>query len=437
MNLITLQQNHKVSLTMAITKDIIRNCLRDKRDEIENAQVVNRPFEFEPKGNYVLVGVRHVGKSYMLFQRVKELLSQGVGWNEILFVDFDDERLTEVEAIDLNLFLEVHLETYGKKPYVFLDEIQNVPGWDKFARRLANEKYRVYITGSNAKMLSQDVATTLGGRYLIANIYPYSFGEYLKANGMELAEGWRDSTLHRSQVVRAFREYFRFGGLPEISDFRNKRAMLSSLYQKIYLGDICTRHNIQNTRALNILIKKLAESVKQPVSYNRLRNIITATGYKISVPTTIDYVNYAAEAWLILPIENHLSKLADKESNRKYYFIDNGLLNLFIINPDTSLLENLVAVELCRRYGRENVAYLNSGNSEIDFIVEEQQLAIQVSYSINDEATRRREIAPLLEFGKNNPDWKLTIISFDESESIDEGEQHIDVVPVWSWLLEP
>lgn len=420
---------------MAITKDIIKNCLRDKRDEIENAIIVHRPFEFEDNGNYVLVGIRHVGKSYLLFQRVKELLASGIGWDEILFVDFDDERLAEVETADLNLFIETHFETYGKKPYVFLDEIQNIPGWDKFARRLANEKYHVYITGSNAKMLSSDVATTLGGRFFITEVFPYSFREYLCATRVELSDGWVHSTQNRSQVVRAFNEYFRYGGLPEISTFRNKRAMLSSLYQKLYLGDICTRHNIQNTRVLNIMIKKIAESVKQPISYTRLKNVVTSAGYKTSVPTTIDYVSYATDAWLLLPIENHLSKLADKESNKKYYFIDNGLLNLFIVNPETSLLENLVAVQLCRLYGRDNVFYF-SNNKEIDFVVEDQQLAIQVAYSIQDREIYKREMAPLIDFGRNHPGWRLLIVTYDESSQIQDGDVSIDIIPAWQWLLE-
>ena len=119
---------------------------------------------------------------------------------------------------------------------------------------------------------------------------------------------------------------------------------------------------------LNILIKKMAESVKQPLSYNRLKNVIVATGSPISVPTTIDYAGYAADSWLILPLENEVGKLTEKEMQKKYYFIDNGLLNLFLMNSETSLLENMVAVELCRRFGKENVFFLNA-EKEIDFIV--------------------------------------------------------------------
>lgn len=420
---------------MAISKEIIRRCIRDKRDEIESANIITRPFSFEDNGNYVMVGLRHVGKSYMLYQRVKQLLSEGHGWDEILFVDFDDERLAEIQTEDLDLLIETHLETYGKRPFVFLDEIQNVAAWDKFVRRLANEKYRVYVTGSNAKMLSSDVATTLGGRFFIVNIYPYSFREFLSANNVALEDDWEYSTAKRGLVLRLFNEYFTYGGLPEIKDFKQKRAMLSSLYQKIYLGDICSRSNIRNSKALGILIKKLAESVKQPVSYNRIRNVIVSTGCQVTLPTVIDYIGYTESSCLLLPIENSLSGLSEKETNKKYYFIDNGILNLFFFDDKTSLLENLVATNICRIYGKENVTYYNADGKEIDFIVDDEKLAIQVSYSIKDTATFNRETTPLIKFAASHPDWRLEIVTFEDEDTISVDNAPIQVTPAYKWLL--
>ena len=415
---------------MSVSKDVIKRCLISKQREVDEAMIVNRPINFEDNGNYVIVGVRHSGKSYLLYQRVRQLQAAGIGWDEILFVDFEDERLAEFQTEDFESLLEAHLELHGKKPIVFLDEVQNIPHWDKFVRRLADSKYRVYVTGSNAKMLSKDVATTLGGRFFILDAYPYSFKEYLAAQQVEMTEHWEYDTIQRSEVKRHLNEYFYYGGLPEILLFKNKRAMLSSLYQKIYLGDICARNNIKNDRVMNILIKKMAESVKQPLSFNRLKNVIVAAGAPISVPTTIDYAGFAADSWLILPMRNEIGKLTEKESQKKYYFIDNGLLNLFLMNSESSLLENMVAVELCRRYGKENVFYLNA-DKEIDFIIPEEKLAIQVSYSIKDQMTREREVPPLVKYAKGHNDWKCLLITYDE-ESTDEG---ISVVPVWKWLL--
>lgn len=419
---------------MSISKDIIKRCIRDKRDEIEAADIVSRPFSFEEHGNYVMVGVRHVGKSYMLYQRVRQLLSQGHGWDEILFVNFDDERLAETTTSDLDLFIETHLETYGKRPYVFLDEIQNIPSWDKFIRRLANEKYHVYVTGSNAKMLSADVATTLGGRFFIVDVYPFSFREYLTANEVALDNDWEYSTKQRSNVLRLFNEYFTFGGLPEIKYFTQKRAMLSSLYQKIYLGDICSRNNIRSSKALNILIKKLAESVRQPISYNRIRNVIVSTGCQITLPTVIDYVSHAEDSWLLIPIGNELGKLTEKESSKKYYFVDNGILNLFLIDDKTSLLENLVALHLCRCYGKENVSYYNAGK-EIDFVISESHIAIQVSYSIKDPQTYTRKVTPLIKFAQTHSDWTMLIVTYEEESTLDVDGAVINVVPAYKWLM--
>ena len=416
---------------MSISKDVIKQCLISVQREVDEAVIVNRSVNFEENGNYVIVGVRHAGKSYLLYQRVRQLQAAGMGWDEILFVDFEDERLAEFQTEDFNSLLEAHLELYGKKPVVFLDEIQNIPHWEKFVRRLADAKYRVYVTGSNAKMLSKEVATTLGGRFFIYDTYPYSFKEYLAAQQVELKEHWEYDTYQRSEVKRHLKEYFYFGGLPEILSFKNKRAMLSSLYQKIYLGDICGRNNIKNDRVLNILIKKMAESVKQPLSFNRLKNIIVATGMPISVPTTIDYADYVADSCLILPMENEVGKLTERETQKKYYFIDNGLLNLFLMSPDTSLLENMVAVELCRRFGKENVFYLNA-EREIDFIVPDERLAIQVSYSVREDATYSREVSPLVKYAKAHQDWRCLLITYDE-EGVEEG---IPVVPVWKWLTE-
>ena len=416
---------------MSISKDVIKQCLINKQREVDEAVIVNRSVNFEENGNYVIVGVRHAGKSYLLYQRVRQLQAAGMGWDEILFVDFEDERLAEFQTEDFNSLLETHLELYGKKPVVFLDEIQNIPHWEKFVRRLADAKYRVYVTGSNAKMLSKEVATTLGGRFFIYDTYPYSFKEYLAAQQVLLKEHWEYDTYQRSEVKRHLKEYFYFGGLPEILSFKNKRAMLSSLYQKIYLGDICGRNNIKNDRVLNILIKKMAESVKQPLSFNRLKNIIVATGMPISVPTTIDYADYVADSCLILPMENEVGKLTERETQKKYYFIDNGLLNLFLMSPETSLLENMVAVELCRRFGKENVFYLNA-EREIDFIVPDERLAIQVSYSVREDATYSREVSPLVKYAKAHQDWRCLLITYDE-ESVEEG---IPVVPVWKWLTE-
>ena len=206
-------------------------------------------------------------------------------------------------------------------------------------------------------MLSSEIATTLGGRYLIKNVYPFSFSEYLSFRKIDMAD--RNAMYKfRNDIKRSFEEYFHDGGLPEKLLMKDKRSWTSSLFNKILFGDLVARHQIRNDFALRVMIRKLAESVKQPTSYNIIASIVSTTGKKISVDTVIDYIAYLQESWLILPFENYYAKLAEPVSNKKYYFVDNGLLGLFLIDANTSLLENIVAINLHKKY-EDNVYFYN------------------------------------------------------------------------------
>jgi hypothetical protein len=183
------------------------------------------------------------------------------------------------------------------------------------------------------------------------------------------------------------------------------------------------------------LIKKLAESVKQPVSFTRLANIVSSTGAKIGTNTVINYINYAKDAWLITPVQNIASKIVDKETNPKYYFVDNGILNLFLLDGNTALLENLVAVTLLRKFGRNDAVFFYNKGVEVDFYIPEKQLAIQVCYSLNDAETYKREITALLQMAKHIEVKKMLVITRDEERVIVENGVSIEVVPAWKWIL--
>lgn len=417
-------------------KTILKQVIADNQLEVPKYEVNKRNFVFEEFGNYVFVGIRRAGKSYLLYQRMQQLLSQGVSWDEMLYINFEDERLVGMNLDDLNLLLEVHLEMYGKKPILFLDEIQNISGWDKFARRMADTKHRVYITGSNAKMLSSEIQTTLGGRYINVNVYPYNFEEFLSANNVEVKATTLLATESRAEVLRLFNDYYHFGGFPEGAKLAAKRDYLTSVYQKIYLSDIAARNKVENTFALRVLFKKLAESVKQPISYTRLANIVSSTGSKVGTNTIINYVEYAKDAWLITPIQNIASKLVDKETSPKYYFTDNGILSLFLLDPETSLLENLVAINLLRIYGRDDAVFFYNKGIEVDFVIPETATAIQVCYNLdNSDGTLDREVSALIKLTKVVECKKLMIITRDQKQTIEESGKTIEVIPVWEWLL--
>lgn len=327
---------------------------------------------------------------------------------------------------------------YGKRPMLFLDEIQNIDYWHKFARRMADAKYTIFITGSNAKMLSGEINTTLGGRFLIAEVYPYSFKEFLAVHQVTASETDLLATEGRARVVRTFEEYLRYGGLPAAALLPAKRNYLSSVYQKIYMGDIIARNKITNVAGIRVLVRKMAESVCRPISYNRINNLLSSVGGKLSLATTIKYVEYCEEAWLLLRLRNYASTLADKESNCKYYFIDTGILGLFLIDKDAMLLENLVAIQLFRIYGHDidngRVFFYNDGY-EIDFYIPDEELAIQVSYSLRDEETRKRETEALGKLPNRLPCRRRLILTYDEEETISDKHGTIEVMPVWKWLV--
>ncbi|MDR1895455.1 MAG: ATP-binding protein [Prevotellaceae bacterium] len=419
-------------------KNILKTVIADNQAEVPKYKVIPRHFTFEEFGNYVFVGIRRAGKSFLLYQRIQQLLNRGTGWDEMLYINFEDERLTDMTAQDLNLLLEAHLEMYGKQPILFLDEIQNISGWEKFARRMADTKHQVYITGSNANMLSHDIQTTLGGRYIPVDVYPYDFSEFLKANDMDITANSLFSTAIKAEVLRKFNDYFYFGGFPESAKFPAKRDYLTSVYQKIYLGDIATRHAIDNTFALRIMFKKLAESTKQPLSFSRIAHIVSSTGAKVGTNTVINYLEYARDAWLINPVQNIAGKLVDKETVPKYYFTDNGILNLFLLEGNTSLLENMVAINLLRKYGRNDSVYFYNKGIEVDFYIPDDGTAIQVCYSLdNSDGTFEREVKALLKITKVLACNRLLIITLTSEQEIETNGRKIDVIPVWKWLLDP
>ena len=420
-----------------IEKETIKEILLENRKEIESQQVVHRNIEMEDFANYVLIGVRRAGKSFMLYQQIQDNLKKGITWDSMLYINFEDERLIRMTAQELNLILEVHGMMSAQRPILFLDEIQNIEGWDKFARRLADNKYRVYITGSNAKMLSSDVATTLGGRYITKHILPYSFSEYLSANNIPYDDMNIATTSGRADVQRYFAEYFRFGGFPEGAQLASKRDYLNSVYQKIYIGDIATRNKIDNLFSLRILFRKMAESVKQPTSFTRLSNIIASTGAKLGKATIINYIEYSKDAFLIYPIKNIADNLTNRETNPKYYFVDNGIISILALDIDTSLLENMVAMELIRRYGIDERVFFYNRNIEVDFYIPDAALAIQVSYNPHKtDETWQRESTALIKFTKVLDCQRLLILSYDTEETVEVNGKTIEVMPVWKWLIQ-
>lgn len=421
-------------------KQIIKAVIGEKQLQIGKTRLLQRSGLFDEHSNYVLVGVRRAGKSYTLYQDMQARLSAGTAKVEdFLFINFEDERLASMKSDELGQLLDAYWEMYDQKhPLIYLDEIQNIIGWEKFARRLTEAKYRVMITGSNAKMLSREIASTLGGSYIQRNIYPFSFKEYLDFYGIQLDKNWEFQPEKRLMVVRHFNEYFYRGGFAESFDKTDKREWLTSLYQKILMGDIVERNKIRNSRIFRLLARKLADSVMQPTSLKRLEHIIKSTGDNISPMVLKDYLEYMEDAYLIFSIPNLVSPLTEQQTIVKRYFADNGILNLFLMGGETKLLENIVAIQLNRHYHNTpdelRLFYYNKG-VEIDFCIPEVNRAIQVSYSLDDLDTYKREVGGLVKFLKTYKQYQGIIVTWDTEQQIVEDGITIQAIPVWKWLV--
>lgn len=417
--------------------EILKSVIFDQHEIIRNANIVPRRYPFDPQANYVITGLRRAGKSTLLYKIARDLVESGVEWNRIIYINFEDERLAEFRVGNFNDILSVQSELSMETGFFFFDEIQNVNGWGKFARRLADAGERVWITGSNANMLSGQIATTLGGRYFVKHVIPYRFDEYLDAVGVPHDAEALYATKTKGAITGAFDTFYQSGGFPESLRYISAREYAESVYQKILLGDVVARNGVRNPDALRVLMKKVAETVCNETSATALHGMLRGLGYNVSKATLLDYLAMAREAYLLFEVKNTVAKFVEREGNPKRYFSDNGLLNLFLIGKEPALLENEVAVAMRDTFG-EGLHYLKSPKHGIavDFYVPEQGLAVQVTYSLSESA-KPREVGNLVKLARIDKSiQRLLIVTKEEEGEIIEGGIRIEVKPAWKFLLQ-
>lgn len=416
--------------------DVLKEVILDQLEIIKTAEIIDRNYFFEKNVNYILVGLRRAGKSTLLYKIAKELVANGCDWSQIIYINFEDDRLLGFSVSDFNDIIETaHELTDEKEIYYFFDEIQLVDGWEHFARRMADQKKRVYITGSNAKMLSSEMAKTLGGRYLPKMIMPFSFTEALDYKNISHDDNAMHTTSKVAKVRKACQEYIATGGLPEVQLLTNKREYIKAVYEKVLLGDIVEREEVKNKLSLRLMVKKIAETVMSEISFNTLAGNVKATGNKTSTDSMIEYSSYAENAYLIFRTSNYVSKFADKEGTPRFYFYDNGLLSLFLVDKKSALLENTVAVYLKRKY-EDEVYYFKSSQTgiDIDFYIPEQKTAIQVAYKLGD--AEERETRSLFHLAEKSKDIeKFIIVTNEEERIIEKNGIEIEVIPIHKFLL--
>jgi len=380
----------------------------------------------------IMMGLRRSGKSTLLNQLIHE------SDENKYYINFEDDRLAPFQVEDFQRLLEAFHELFGHQSTFYLDEIQNIKGWELFARRLFDQGNKLYITGSNASMFSKELGTRLTGRYLPLSVYPFSFREFIAYTYPDALTYEGLTTEERSQLKRLFNEYALQGGLPEYLQNQQK-DYLHTLYENIVYKDVIVRHNLTSEKTIKTLMYYLASNIAKDTSYNALKKMLGVS----SATTIADYCQYIASSFLCTFIHRYSPSLKQQEGYaKKTYFIDNALARSigFRMSEDRGrLLENTVFLAL-QRQGHHVYFYKEKG--ECDFIIKQETTithAIQVCISLENGKTRQREINGLAEAMKHFSLPEGYILTEDEEEdiklTIDNREYLIKVMPVWRWLL--
>jgi len=373
----------------------------------------------------IISGVRRCGKSTLLRQFATH-------YDSYYYMNFDDERLIDFTAADFSRLMIIFQKVAKDIRAIFIDEIQNVPGWERFIRRIHDEGYKIYLTGSNARLLSSELGTHLTGRYVKIELYPFSFPELLTFRGID-ADPLTSKT--KADILRAFDHYLEEGGFPEFLKFGDPEY-LKRTYDDIIYRDIISRFGIREVKAFQQLVQYLFSNAGKEASYNSLAK---AVGIK-SPMSVRAYIGYLEEAYLVFELYRYNASLKRQYAGqKKLYVIDNGMRNAiaFRFSQDTGrLLENLVFIEL-RRRGAEIFFFKESG--ECDFIIRERDHTtelLQISYELN-AIDRDREIAGLSQAMAAHALSEGTILTYNQEEEIltPDGLK-VHVMPVWRWLIE-
>ncbi|MBW2099054.1 MAG: ATP-binding protein [Deltaproteobacteria bacterium] len=395
-----------------------------------------------------LIGMRRSGKTWFLFQVISHLLAKKVPKESILYLNLEDERLLPMEASDLHLITDVYFRRY---PHLrdmsctfFFDEIQNISGWERFVRRvLDTEKVHICITGSSARLLSREIATSLRGRSIATEIFPFSFLEYLDHNGIDIEGNKRPGAKKRALIENRFRSYLLKGGFPEVQGMEDEYRIriLQDYLNVVILRDLVERYRISSTVPLRYMIRHIINAPASLFSVNKFYNDLKSQGISCGKNTLHEYLDYLSDAYLFFQVFLHTgSERARMVNPRKIYVIDTGLINACSRNtrPEWGhLLENFVFMELRRRH--EAIEYYKTASGrEVDFIVTDRQRRkslIQVAAEIDTPATRSRELMALEETMKETGISEGVVVTLNHEKHLNTEAGHIHIMPAWLWAI--
>jgi uncharacterized protein len=398
----------------------------------------------------VLVGMRRSGKTWFLYQQIEERLASGIERERLLYLNFEDERLLPLAAADLSRIPEAFYRRFPSSRelpcWFFFDEIQNVPGWETFVRRLLdNEKIALVLTGSSARLLSREIASSLRGRSLSTEILPFSFAESLRHAGVELPASWPPGAKTRSLLENRFEVYLETGGFPEVQAISQdlRVRVLQEYIDVVIFRDVVERHGVDNLPALRYLERKLLASPAGKFSISKLFNDLKSQGMKVGKDTLYEYLDHLQDSFLFFTMAIASPSARVRQVNpRKCYPVDPALAAAvsFRASGDRGhLLETAVYLEFRRR--RQSLAYVVTRSGyEVDFLAEDFKGArelVQVCADLEDPATRQRELRALEEAMEETSCERATLVTLREEGSLEVGGRSLHIVPAWRWLLEP
>ena len=402
---------------------------------------IHYPLDIPLDRAVVLSGPRRSGKTYLMYMGIKELLARKEDKNSILYVNFEDSRLVGAASEDLNTLLEVFFEIYpdrNEKTWVFLDEIQVIPDWERFVRTLVDmENVNVFVTGSSSKLMSKEIATSMRGRSLTYNVYPFSFAEVLKAGKLEYEEYL--SSAQMGEIIQKLEDYVRYGGFPETVRYREEwDRILSEIVDVTIFRDIVERYDVKNIKMLKLFLNAIFNS--KEFSIHKFYNFLKSQGHKVSKNTLYTYFGYFEDSFIVFPLKRFSYSYKKIESSiSKIYLVDNGLLSLQGIQDYGRLIENIVFIELKRRSKGDLFYYKSTSGREIDFIIKEGKKVfelIQVCYMVDNFVTKEREVKALLQGSEELKCDNLLIITWDyEAVEIVSGK-NVRYVSLCKWLLD-
>ncbi len=428
-----LQQKNRFAMDAQTLQEI----LLDQQEELSETELASLCDRFEEpqlhldsKLAQVVIGVRRSGKSVLCY---KVLQQAGIHY---AYVNFDDERLVSLKTEDLNTVLDVLYRIYGDFKHLFLDEIQNIDGWPLFVNRLLRKKMHVFLTGSNAKLLSNELMTHLTGRHHKVELYPFSFSEYCL---MKHVDTISMTTKCKALRIKALEEYMRHGGFPELFNETNRHEYIQDLLDSIIKKDIAKRFKLKHAEVLRQMAIYLSDNYCQEFVATKV-----AALFGISDHTAEKYYSYLKQAFLFVGVNKFSYKSAERVLNEKVYVVDTAFASdkEGTLAPDNLgwRLENIVLVELLRRTKSDytDVFYYKDRESQVDFVIAKDgnvQEIIQVSYNISNPKTERREIKGLKDASKALGCNRMTLITLDTEKTISTEQGEIHVMAATDWLL--